>query len=835
MRKQYLPGALCFSLMLVAAIAAGIYGWIIADLPILAALPDHKNAPSIRITDRNGNLLYEILGDETSRNAVVPLEAFQANVVYATIATEDRSFYSNAGIDPYSILRAMWTNLQNKSTVSGGSTITQQVARNLLLNPEERNQRTLRRKIREAILALQLTRRFTKDEILSLYLNQTYYGSLAYGVEAASLTFFGKPAAQLDLAESALLAGLPQAPASYDPFKNLEAAIERQRKVLDLMLEAGFIDSQQRAAAGRQRLILSDTPYPIKAPHFAMMVKDEVESMLTRDQIRESGGLVVRTTLNLEWQAHAESAVSRQLAALQNSDDFFDHNVNNAALVAIDPHNGDILALVGSPDYFDGKNNGSINMALAPRQPGSALKPFIYASAMNPANREPWTAATMLLDVNTSFVTREGKAYMPVNYDRKEHGPVSLRQALASSLNIPAVIALDHIGLEELFRQTSRIGISTLHDPERYDLSLALGGGDVRLLELTAAYGMFASEGLKVVPHPILEISDTSGNILFEYKHPTSTRVLDERLAWLISDILSDNSARQLGFGAHSALLVERPAAVKTGTTSNFHDNWTIGYTPSLVVGVWTGNASYQPMRTVDGLSGAAPIWHSFLRTVLSGTTPEPFKQPQGLVQVEVCSLSGLLPTQACPYTKMEWFIDGTQPTRRDNLYQLVEMNSVKGTPAEEGSPGESQKLLAVLNLPPEAAAWAHNQGLTLFGDLELHLQQQPGVNTADLNALATGPVLRIVSPAQGSHYLIDPSFIEDAQRIPLEGVVEGNLREISLWIDGEIFARLNEPPYLTWWQLTPGKHTVWVQGIDTAGNILTSEQVVFEVIHNTD
>ena len=830
-----MPAALSFSLLLVTALAISIYGWIFPDLPSLATLPDQKNDPSIRITDRQGNLLYEILGDEGGRNAVIQLDAIPSNLVNATIATEDRTFYSNAGIDPSGILRALWTNLQNRSTVSGGSTITQQVARNLLLNPEERNQRSLRRKIREAILALQLTRRFTKDEILSLYLNQTYYGALAYGVEAASLTYFGKPAAQLDLAESALLAGLPQAPARYDPFNHLEAAIERQRKVLDLMQEAGFINAQQRAAAGNQRLILSDTPYPIKAPHFVMMVKDEIESMLTKDQIRNSGGLVVRTTLNLEWQAHAEAAVKRQLAALQNSDDYFDHNVNNAALVAIDPHNGDILALVGSPDFFDADNNGSINMALAPRQPGSALKPLIYASAMGPANREPWTAATMLLDVRTSFLTREGKAYMPVNYDLKEHGPVSVRQALASSLNVPAVIALDHIGLDKLFQQASLMGISTLQDPERYDLSLALGGGEVRLLELTAAYGVFASGGLRIAPHPILEISDSSGKLLFKYTHPTSTRVLDERLAWLMSDILSDNSARQLGFGAHSTLLTERPAAVKTGTTSNFHDNWTIGYTPSLVVGVWTGNASYQPMRSVDGLSGAAPIWHSFLRTALSGTSPEPFKQPPGLVKVEVCALSGLLPTPACPYTRNEWFIDGTQPTRRDNLYQLVEMNIVKGFPAEENSVREPQKLITVLDLPPEAATWAHNQGLTLLGDLDLDLRQQPDVNEADLKAVAAGTILRVVSPAQGSQYLLDPSFVDQAQQIPVEGVVDGDLHEISLWMDGELFARLKKPPYLAWWQLTPGKHTVWLQGINTGGNIVTSEPVVFEVVHKTD
>jgi membrane carboxypeptidase/penicillin-binding protein PbpC len=436
----------------------------------------------------------------------------------------------------------------------------------------------------------------------------------------------------------------------------------------------------------------------------------------------------------------------------------------------------------------------------------------------------------MLLDVNTSFITREGKAYTPVNYDQGEHGPVSVRQALASSLNIPAVITLEHIGLEHLFQQVSLIGITTLQDPEHYDLSLALGGGEVRLLDLTAAYGTFASCGMRVEPRAILEISDSNGNKIFKSPNSPRVRVLDQRLAWLISDILSDNNARQLGFGAHSALSLERPAAVKTGTTSNFHDNWTVGYTSDLVVGVWTGNASYQPMRAVNGLSGAAPIWHSFLRTVLSGTSPQPFLQPPGLVQVEVCALSGLLPTPACPYRRSEWFIDGTQPTQSDNIYQLVKVDSATGLPAEASTPQERRKILTVLNLPPQAASWAHGQGLTLLGDLGINLQHQAGVNGSGGLVQSGGPILRVISPAQGSLYRLDPSFAARAQRILMEVSGDGSLQEASLYVDGDLLARFERPPYQAWWQLTLGMHTVWAQGRDTAGKHITSEPVDFEV-----
>ena len=363
------------------------------------------------------------------------------------------------------------------------------------------------------------------------------------------------------------------------------------------------------------------------------------------------------------------------------------HNVNNAALVAIDPQSGAILAMVGSPDYGDADHAGAVNMALAPRQPGSALKPLIYAAAFDPGQPRPWTAATMLLDVTTSFVTHDGLSYTPANYDNLEHGPVLARDALGSSLNIPAVLTLDHIHLSTLFDLASRLGITTLNDPDRYDLSLALGGGEVSLLQLTAAYAALDHHGARVEPFSILEIRGMDGVVLYQARPAAAVQIIDPRVAWLISDILSDDAARSIGFGRNSMLHIDRPAAVKTGTTTNFHDNWTIGYTPELVVGVWAGNASHEAMRQVTGLTGAAPIWHQFIRTVLEGRPAKQFERPDGLVQVQVCSLSGLLPTPACPYRRFEWFVDGTQPTRADTFYQTMELDAATGLLASSATP----------------------------------------------------------------------------------------------------------------------------------------------------
>ncbi|NJN54990.1 MAG: penicillin-binding protein, partial [Anaerolineae bacterium] len=607
-----------------AAAILGAY-WLFADLPRTDALGSQVTLPSVRIVDRYGRALYDVIDQENGRNTVLPLADIPLELRQATIATEDKSFYNNPGIDGWGIVRALWTNTQDGAIVSGGSTITQQVVRNLLLSSDERQQITIRRKLREMALAWQVTRRTEKDDILALYLNQSYYGGMAYGVEAAARTYFGKAAADLTLAESALIAGLPQAPALYNPLVYPEAAKTRQEVVLNLMLAQGYITAAERDLAAREPLHYAATPYPVLAPHFVMMVQAELDKLLPTDQLYSGGGVTVRTTLDLDWQSHAEGIVTEQIDLLNNPrNGALPHAARNAALVALNPQTGEVMALVGNVDYFDESHQGAINMALMPRQPGSSLKPIVYAAGMN-ANTPLFTAATLFADVRTVFITHEQDPYVPVNFSRTEHGPVLLRTALASSLNIPAVIALDTVGVPMAMRQAALMGIGTLGDPDEYDLSFALGGGPVRLFDLTTAYAAFANGGSRVSPSLILEVSDVQGNMLYGAQPATPVRVLDEQAAWLISDILSDDSARILSFGPDSILNIGRTAAVKTGTTNDFHDNWTVGYTPDVVVGVWVGNADNTPMFNVTGVSGAGPIWHQFMRAVLRGIPDKPF------------------------------------------------------------------------------------------------------------------------------------------------------------------------------------------------------------------
>ncbi|MBC8333178.1 MAG: penicillin-binding protein 1C, partial [Anaerolineae bacterium] len=810
MRSKISVKYIIFFFSLLIIVATG--WWLFGSLPDLTELNNRLHIPSIRIEDRYGRLLYESLSEGEGRHAVLPLDQIPLALQQATIATEDRNFYQHPGVDVTGILRAFWINLRGGDSLAGGSTITQQVARNLLLTPEERYERTLRRKLREAWLAWQLSRRYTKNEILALYLNQMNYGGMLYGVEAAAQTYFGKPAARLDLAEAALLAGIPQSPGLYNPLLDSDAAKARQEIVLNLMVVAGYISLEERELAAGEALFYAAASYPMEAPHFVLWVRGQLDGLLTPEDFTRS--LIVRTTLDLDWQQHAERAVVQQLERLQSGGDtVLGHNVNNAALVSLDPHTGEILAMLGSPDYFDAANAGAVNMALSPRQPGSALKPLIYAAAFDPnASAQPFTPATMLMDVRTAFITREGEAYTPSNYDLKERGPVLVREALASSLNIPAVAALDYIGLESLFAFSADLGITTFNDPDDYDLSIALGGGAVRLLELTGAYGAFANGGWRVEPYGIQEIYTLDGEMLYTADTVARTRVLDERVAWLISDILSDNEARTPGFGPSSALKLDRPAAVKTGTTSNFHDNWTVGYTPELVTGVWVGNTSHEPMFDVTGLSGAAPIWHNFMRSVLSGEPESEFARPAGLEQVEVCALSGLLPSEACPYRRVEWFISGTLPHEQDHFYRRVWLDADTGLLADESTPAARRIPQMVLDLPSEAQPWARAEGILLLSDI--------------MPATTLGAVLRLLSPAPNATYRISTQMPANAQRLHIEAVGESGLQEVTLWLDGEKLAARTAPPYEAWWALQPGEHQAWVEGLTADGETVRSEVV---------
>ncbi|NPV67523.1 MAG: hypothetical protein HPY64_10295 [Anaerolineae bacterium] len=635
--------------------------------------------------DRHGEELYQIF--EEGRRTNITLEELPEYVKWATIAIEDRTFYSNPGVDLAGIIRAALQNAQEGGIVSGASTITQQLVRNIAFDYEYRTAPSWQRKIEEAILALILTTRMSKDDILELYLNEIYYGNLAYGIEAASQTIFGKPAAELTLGEAALLAGLPQAPAELNPLNPdpavQEAVLARRRLVIDLMLENGFITSEQAYAAYGEPLSYASADVSLVAPHFTVAARNELESIMAMlgypPESIATGGLQVYTTVDLRFQDLAERTAKEQVAALRDV-----HHMTNAAVVILHPLTGEVLAMVGSVDYWDDSIDGRVNVALAPRQPGSTMKPFTYAAALELG----WTPATILWDTEVRLEAPGQPPYIPVNYDRTHHGPVRLRDALANSYNIPAVQTLRQVTVPYLLNLMQRFGVQSLgDDASRYGLSLTLGGGEVTLLELTRAYSVFANGGLLVPTTMIRCIIDGDNNIVYQYENgcprgQATTRtvnvmayglpVLDPRIAFLISDILADNEARTPAMGARSPLYTgDIVSSVKTGTTNDTRDNWTVGYTHNVVVGVWTGNSDNSAMVNTSGLIGAAPIWNAILRSLYADPDllavlaqdgqllPDYLTAPPGLSRRPVCAIQTLRdPATECPTTKVEWFMD---------------------------------------------------------------------------------------------------------------------------------------------------------------------------------
>ena len=794
--------------------------YVLVGLPSPQSLNERKVAPSTMILDRRGNLLYEVINPQSGKNTPIPLAEIPRACQNAVVATEDSHFYQHPGFDLWAIARAAWLNLREGRVVSGGSTITQQVVRNQLLPPVERQERSVRRKLREIWLAWRLTASYTKDEILTIYLNQNYYGHFAYGIEAAAQAYFGKSAAEMDLAECALLMGLLQSPATYNPLEHPEAAAHRQQVVLDLMAGDGYITPAEATLAAAEPLRFAPSPFPIEAPHFVMYVQGMLEQEIGLDRLQE-GGLRVYTTLDLDMQRLAESILRRRLRQLQDDPNKpADLRVDTAALVALDPQTGEILAMVGSPDYFDGRINGAVNGALALRQPGSAIKPITYATAFDAgqaqrAGRTVYTPATMVTDVRTLFPTREGEPYIPLNYDLDYRGPVLLRQALASSLNIPAVKVLQHIGIDALAAQGTRMGITTMNMSDRFGLALTLGGGEVRLLELAAAYGAFASEGRRVDPIAIARVEDADGTLVLAGTPRTGALVIPPQVAFLISDILSDPEARMLTFGGNSILNLSRPAAVKTGTTTDWRDNWTVGYTPELVTGVWVGNPDSAPMVGVTGISGAAPIWHDFMELSLRGYPVQPFARPQGIVEVEICADSGLLPTDLCPRRRSEWFIEGTQPTRQDDMYQRIALDQRDGQRARPDTSPQDVVYRTYWVLPADLQEWAAQRGIAqppAAGD-QSEMASLAAANGG--SSVRAEPPLVMLNPDPEQVYRINRSLPPDLQRIEVAARPGNGYRAaaITLLVDGHAIAEGSGNVVRGWWQLAPGRHVAQATG----------------------
>ncbi|MBC7236129.1 MAG: penicillin-binding protein 1C [Chloroflexi bacterium] len=713
--------------------AVGIYGYYAASLPAPAELHQRAAAfKSTKIYDRRGRLLYEVFDPTGGKRTLVRLDEVPRHTIEAIVATEDETFFTNPGLNPFSILRALYQDLRQGELVQGGSTITQQVVKNLFLTRE----RTLSRKIKEAILAAELTRRYTKAEILEAYLNEVYFGNLAYGLGAAAETYFGKHVSRLTLAESALLAGLIQSPALYDPYTDPQAALNRRAAVLRLMRENGYITAAQQQEALAAPLALVPRDVVMEAPHMVMFVREQLERLYGTQTLYGSG-LQVYTTLDIELQHMAEEVIRQHMPALR------EYKATNAALVAIDPTTGDILAMVGSADFYSREIDGQVNVTRQLRQPGSTIKPFTYLAAFE----RGWTPATMLMDVRQAFPDGANPPYVPENYDHKEWGPVSLRMALASSRNIPAVSTLHQVGLPALLELSQRLGILSLNRPD-YGLSLTLGGGDVTLLEMTAAYGALANGGRRVTPRSVLHIEDQRGNVLLEQKAAPMEQAVDPRYAYLITDILADNAARTPAFGAQSPLLLSVPAAVKTGTTDDYRDSWTVGYTPELVVGVWVGNNDNTPMEGLSGSKGAARIWHDVMEKAVAGRPVTGFPRPDGLVEVIVCAVSGQRPTEHCPATRTEWFPAERLPGTC-TVHRIVGICRASGKLATEFCPLEGVEERVVEDYGPSFDSWARERGLSVPPREPCPLHRQPARVEIRVERSSESNTLRIMGTTE--------------------------------------------------------------------------------------
>lgn len=623
-----------------------IFAFSFIFLPILSiifinSLPNPRQlvtqdvAQSTKIYDRNGSLLYQIYANQD--RTLVPLSEIPDNLRNATIAIEDKNFYNSSGIDLLAILRSAIADIKGEP-LQGGSTITQQLVKSRLLTPE----RSIERKIKEVVLAIWAQRLYTKNQILEMYFNQVPYGGTAWGAQAASQTYFGANVKDLDLAQSAFLAGLPQAPSIYSPYSgNGNLWKGRQEDVLSKMVSLGYITEEQKQKAISERLTFQPPQHVLHAPYFVMYVRNFLERKYGVEMV-ERGGLNVITSLDLPTQATAENIVSDEV----NRDAYL--NIHNGASLITNPKNGDILAMVGGKDYYD-PNGGNFNVTTAQRQPGSTIKVITYTAAL----MQGYTAATTILDAPVAFAEAGSPPYAPVNYDGKFHGNLTLRQALGNSVNIPAVKTLNSIGIDKMVGLAKAMGITTWGDPSQYGLALTLGAAEVKMTDMAQVYGILANQGKRVDINPILKITDSQGNILEEKNTIQEKEVVPSGIAYIMSNILQDNSSRALEFGPNSPLVIPgHTVSVKTGTTDNKRDNWTIGYTPSYVVAVWVGNNDNSPLNPslASGITGAAPIWHQIMQNLLgkSSANSENYPQPPDVVSKPCAG-------------RIEYFLKGTE------------------------------------------------------------------------------------------------------------------------------------------------------------------------------
>lgn len=790
-----------------AIILLAAFAWYGRDLPDPTNLSKRTNESSTRIYDRTGEvLLYEIHGDR--KRTEVPFNEIPDYVKNATLVAEDRSFYSHPGFDIKGILRAIYLNIFTSNS-PGGSTITQQLVKNTIVGGEK----TYGRKIREVLLAYRIEQQYSKDEILNMYLNSIPYGSNAYGVEAASDLYFKKSVKDLTLAEAAIIAALPQSPTFLSPYgNNTDYLIARQHWILNSMVDLDYIDETTRDNAIAEELNFAPFRQEITAPHFIFYLREQL-SQKYGENFLETAGLKITTTLDANLQEIAEEEVLKQAKINEEK-----YNGKNAALVALDPKTGQILSMVGSRDYFDEEIDGNVNVATRPRQPGSSFKPIVYAASFE----KGFTPDTKLYDVKTTFKT-DTQDYIPLNFDLKEHGLVTLRTALQGSLNIPAVKLLYLTGIDDVLNFADRLGYSTLKDRSRFGLSLVLGGGEVTLLEHTAAYQAFARDGKYHTPTGILKVEDAKGNVLEQYEED-ERQAIPANVAYLITNVLSDNAARAYVFGENSLLqLGDRPVAAKTGTTNDSRDGWTIGYTPSIVVGVWAGNNNNSTM-TAGGSSVAAPIWNAVMRRALGNVNIETFRQPDPVPQVGNQVLYGILPSEitvTIDRISGKLATDLTPPEYREQrtyqglhtILHYIDRNNISGPP-----PVDPTKDPNYNSWEDGLRVWAEKNGAAV-GLI-------PPTEYDDVHTEENKPNLTVSN-------LVDNQTIRGTEvPVTISASAKRGIKEVGFFVDGNFkgFITGSGTYNLNLSGQTTGFHTLRIDALDDVGN-KTSKEIIFNYI----
>ncbi|MBN1169325.1 PBP1A family penicillin-binding protein [Candidatus Woesebacteria bacterium] len=794
------------------ALVLGFLGLLVA-LPIIAySLPApekviRQEGFSSKILDRNGEVLYDIFQD--ARRTPVDLKDVPEYLKQATISIEDKNFYEHQGIDPLGIIRGL-SRIFTRGYAQGGSTLTQQLVKNVLLSSE----RTITRKIKEFVITIQIENKFEKDEILEMYLNEMPYGGTAYGVQSASEIYFGKDVKDLNLVESAILAGLPQRPSVYSPFSSTpDSYIGRSEQVLRRMREDGYIDKEQEQNA---KEMLSDVEFQspgslFKAPHFVQYVQKILEDRYG-ESVLEQGGLEVTTTLDLELQEEAQKIVTEEIADVRSFD------IGNGAAVVIDPETGEILAMVGSKDFSDPDYDGQVNVTLSLRQPGSAFKPITYVTGL----KEGYTASTLFADVPTEFPSGEGQdPYKPDNYDGKFRGPVQMRYALANSINVPAVKMLALVGVADTLETAYDLGLSSLEPSRdtlsRVGLSLTLGGGEVRLLELTGAYAAFMNGGYRIDPISILKIEDLNGDIIEENTPKKKNQVLSEEEAFIIADILSDNDARSAVFGTNSLLNIPgRQVAVKTGTTNDKRDNWTIGGNKHAVVGVWVGNNDNSQMKEVaSGVSGASPIWRRIMIEVLNGKSVVNFEPPDGIVTAAVDTISGYAAHDGYP-SRIEYFIRGTEPGE-DPVHKKLKVCKSDGnlaTPSDVASGNYEEKEFVVLTADDPFAAEGEENKWQKGIDEWINSQTDEKYKAPRDYCSSSNPVnVDFDSPRDHD------SNLGNNVNIKIRPESVNDITEVKLYVNDERVKTFDNPPYEYQVNLNKGTHKMKAVARDSRDN----------------